>query len=570
MVGRCFVNEEVNENQKADIRKKVCRDLDIVGKHEGNEYCILHFPSKNKDGKQFEQIINERVKEVNTKAVEIEKFQNKQEHQFSELSYDFRFVWFPNRVDFKNQEFKVSTDFSNAVFTDHTLFSEGTFIGSANFSGAAFASFASFSDATFEGSAKFDNAIFTFIGSFHDAAFTQDVSFRETIFTSSANFVRVAFVGSTFFNNATFTQPSSFKDATFAGYTSFNETVFFRVAFVDAMFEEHSRTLFRDTNFCESALFKNAIVEGHLSFLGSNESPIFLDEKFVKKEKLKIAKKLDDLQEGLSEEALITRYVRDEYKKTHLVLDGAEPVRHGRITFHTTRLLPNWFINTDSRKLIFTDARWENHIGTKQDVKSEIENLIERKIDNPHKLLVIAARHLAANAENDRNYEDASHFRKMAFEIERFERKENRKRWWNDFLNIGEVRVSLAEFFFTFPEASKKVWILLKSFPIGILQFFYRWLSGFGEKWFQAFCWLFGIWIVFGFYYYFFGTFGPSTLGRSTNLINSLGYSLQVMTLQRPEPKPIGATRFFYGLEITFTAVQTALLILAIRRKFIR
>lgn len=99
------------------------------------------------------------------------------------------------------------------------------------------------------------------------------------------------------------------------------------------------------------------------------------------------------------------------------------------------------------------------------------------------------------------------------------------------------------------------------------LHWFYKWSSGYGESWFRAFVRLLVIWFGFALIYYFVQGFeGNMQIG----FWDSLGYSLQVMTLQRPEPRPSGFTRVIYGFETIFAPLQGALLALAIRRKFMR
>jgi hypothetical protein len=50
-----------------------------------------------------------------------------------------------------------------------------------------------------------------------------------------------------------------------------------------------------------------------------------------------------------------------------------------------------------------------------------------------------------------------------------------------------------------------------------------------------------------------------------------IGYSLNVITLQRPDPKPVNTlTMILIGLEVLLAPIQAALLILVVRRKFMR
>lgn len=67
-----------------------------------------------------------------------------------------------------------------------------------------------------------------------------------------------------------------------------------------------------------------------------------------------------------------------------------------KVSFHTVALRPNWFVNIDSRKFVFTDVDWE--LATRN-IKLEIDALIGKDISSPHRLLAIACRQLAENAE---------------------------------------------------------------------------------------------------------------------------------------------------------------------------
>jgi hypothetical protein len=83
--------------------------------------------------------------------------------------------------------------------------------------------------------------------------------------------------------------------------------------------------------------------------------------------------------------------------------------------------------------------------------------------------------------------------------------------------------------------------------------------------------WLFGIWLVSAIFYTIFGTFGTEEKQTPIIFLKSLGYSLQVMDLQKPEPRPYGwMTHLNYGFKTISAPIQATLLALAIRRKFIR
>ena len=335
------------------------------------------------------------------------------------------------------------------------------------------------------------------------------------------------------FSSATFSKYTNFRWTTFSGNANFSSATFSGNAdFWSAKFEETSQVFFNQTSFQGDTDFRQAIVKGYLYFEAGNSE--FFDGEWLDEEKTK-PKKIER-KTSVFENRLDFAHIRGEKPE--------------RITFNKVRLRPSWFVNVDSRKFVFTDIDWKNHKARKSELKEELVALTERKFQEPHnfQLLTIAFRNLAANAEEFNRFEEASNFRKSASECERLERLYHQKTWWNE----------LKQQFH---------WKLLKQAPVDFVHFLYRYLSGYGEKWFRAFCWLFVIWFVFAVMYWLAQGFeGNNTLGFG----DSLGYSLQVMTLQRPEPRPEGLTRVIYGMETIFAPLQAALLALAIRRKFMR
>lgn len=119
---------------------------------------------------------------------------------------------------------------------------------------------------------------------------------------------------------------------------------------------------------------------------------------------------------------------------------------------------------------------------------------------------------------------------------------------------------------------------------IGMLHTLYRYLSGYGEKIGLALGWLVGIWLLFAVLYTQVGfghpqsSFAPiaavsaaNEVGTPQRLPKALAYSLGVITLQRPDPRPFTTTASFLVLAETILGpIQAALLILAIRRRFMR
>ncbi|MCM3903401.1 MAG: hypothetical protein ND866_16995, partial [Pyrinomonadaceae bacterium] len=218
-----------------------------------------------------------------------------------------------------------------------------------------------------------------------------------------------------------------------------------------------------------------------------------------------------------------------------------------QLSFHTLSLHPHWFVNVDSREFDFTNIVWTNS-GL---AKPEIALLAARLNDDTtlsHRLIGICCQNLAANAEDNSRYRQASHFRRMAMDAERLET-------WGGFRVIG-------------------------------LSWWYWFASGYGERPFQALVVLLGILLLSALIYNQVGfarweprlaseidvaTAKRDEVGAPLNFTRALTYSAAVMTLQKPEPRPATTwAQTVVLLETILGPVQAALLALAIRRKFMR
>lgn len=239
-----------------------------------------------------------------------------------------------------------------------------------------------------------------------------------------------------------------------------------------------------------------------------------------------------------------------------------------KIKFHTVRLRPSWFLDIDCRKFVFTRITWENANGRPPAVKKELKNV--KHVKDARHLFIITCRQLAQNLEDYNDLEKASSFRRMAFETEWLEIKE-RLSYWIDKLPIELEK--LKRRIGSSRSPGDKAIRPVTSF--GILRRFdfvhvlYRFTSYYGESWRFAFIWLVGILLLWSFLY-------SLPICNFENKPDEsywywVGYSLNVVTLQRPDPKPEGAfTAILLATEVLFVPIQTALLILAVRRKFMR
>jgi len=358
---------------------------------------------------------------------------------------------------------------------------------------------------------------------------------------SDAYFGSARFFFIAYFGSATFSANAFFIGTAFSAYVSFSAATFLSDAdFSKAKFEETSQIFFDQTSFQGVADFRLAVVKGYLLF-EAGEGKVF---------------------NGFDDEEMEPYYGKrmTDVFENRLEFANIRAEKPERITFNKVRLRPGWFVNVDSRKFVFTDIAWENYKARKSELEEELKSLTDRRYKEPHnyQLLTVSFRNLAANAEEFNRFEEASNFRKSASECERLERLNRQKNWRRKFkLEKGK---SVSE-----------LWKLIKTVQFDFVHFLYRWLSYYGENWLRAFGWLWVIWIVFAFGFFLLGEFGTEEKKESLGFGKSFAYSLFIMTLQKPELRPLSTTTYIlYGLETIFAPVQAALLALAIRRKFMR
>lgn len=398
----CHIHDKVNEALEGDtIRRDVCvNDEDFIKHTNGNYYCLFHLPSKEKNIEKFKKVFEYRIKEVESKIDEIEKLPEDDRDQAKQSVYhDFRYVWFPTSIDlsgkrirvlavfdasvfssdcsfrktiFENQttfystEFRSDVSFHSAVFNDSAHFSNSKFNGLADFRVKRFPKEVTFKDAIFINTVKFNNVIFEDLVLFENAIFNIRADFAKTIFTKHTNFISAKFKSGADFSNATFEMKTNFDKTKFGkkGATDFSETKFnndtffdrarFRnyVSFNSAIFGKDSDVFFRGNLFAEKVNFRYCNSEGYLRFSKLRQG----------------AENTFDFEEAAFEKA-------------------------SRVSFHTLKLCPNWFVNVDSRKFVFTDIDWQNIESDfrNKNIQAELDCLERRDItDQKKRLLKIA------------------------------------------------------------------------------------------------------------------------------------------------------------------------------------
>jgi hypothetical protein len=369
---------------------------------------------------------------------------------------------------------------------------------------------------------KLDKGDFNFSGTW----FPSDLKIKEFHFNKTVDYTGAVFNGETIFTGCSFQDETIFSDAIFQ-----REVYFSRARFIGEAF-------FNNTTFQRLAYFPGATFEAAAKF----EAATFGGETDFTNVTFK-----NLIWFRFATFTTYVNFISNSFvEQVELDFQYANIGDPERVTFDSLTLMPHWFVNVDSRKFDFVSVEWGNLSSNR-----EIEILRNKRVSHPHRRLAIAYRQLAINAEENHRYEQASGFRRKAMDMLR------REEWrWHSFL---------------------------------ALDFWYWLASGYGENIRRAFGVLVLLWALFALPYMFVGfvRWEPKssteaeyndvtrskldTVGKPLEWDRALGYSLGVLTLQRPEPRP--ATNTAQGLVILETIlgpVQGALLALAIRRKFMR
>ena len=447
-------------------------------------------------------------------------FKAELDNKLNKKDFDFRGVWFPDDVDFSSFEFSAAADFSSAKFSAAADFSSATFSADANFFFARFAAAAYFKDASFGAAAYFFRARFGAAAYFNRATFGAFAAFNNATFSATADFNSAWFTTGAYFFYATFSAAADFGFARFSEIAGFSDTMFSEAAdFSSARFSADAD--FKDVTFSAAAYFFSvkfsdtyfnlSVFHARTDFSRAsfNGSVHFVGS--ATERLLKDGTSLAAMALG-EDPSLDFQYVSIEHPE--------------RIAFYTLNLRPHWFVNVDSRQFVFTDVDWK---WERISIKQEIAALVER-VSSPNDLLAIACRQLAENAEANNRYGEASRFRYWAMDLARPKKWSGWSFWKTDWLHV-----------------------------------LYWAVSGYGERIRRALGVLAAVWIVFALLYTWIG------FTEQIRFPRALTYSLGVISLQKPEPRPLTTlAHTLVTLETILGPLQAALLALAIRRKFMR
>jgi hypothetical protein len=199
----------------------------------------------------------------------------------------------------------------------------------------------------------------------------------------------------------------------------------------------------------------------------------------------------------------------------------------------------------DARKFDLANVDWD---WQRISLARELDEMLTKRVAEPHRVLSVACRNLAVNAEENNRYDEASTFRFWAMDARRREHARGFRPW--------------------------------------AMGWWYWLASGYGERVWQAFLTLFVVWFAAAVLYTWVGfvRWEPRLtteqeawdakhdyVGAPLRWQSAAAYSLGVLTLQKPEPKPAtNAAQAVVMAETILGPVQAALLALAIRRKFMR
>lgn len=575
--------------------RSACVNQQVYQERNGRRYCVLHFPGFDKTA-AFHAALKQKLDGNDS---------------------NFRGIWFPDDVSFSSCRFGLKADFSYATFNGAADFSDTRFAGQAIFKHATFRVPARFSGAQFKDRAYFLNTEFSevsFEGArfggeadfshaqfanacFHRATFEANASFHKAKFLGPADFSHSTFKGieaaqfvKTYlgeladFSNSTFRTVARFDDAKFIGGADFGVTTFCKKAyfrsccfgidadetssivadFSNSHFDEdvsfsktkfNKPTFFSNVRFGKEAEFRDARFGANTSFTKARFTGLagFSYTSFVARAGFSyaifrtLAYFLEANFYGPVSFSHTTfsdhsRFQGNCFDKGSLDLQHARIERPNGVSFHMITLLPNWFVNVDARKIDFISVGW------KVSISREIATIEEKGLAPAHRLLEKICQQLAMNYEENQGYEQASRFRYWAMNAQRL------ANW--------------------------------RGFAVWKLNWWYWLLSGFGEKFLRAFIVLVVVWLGFSWAYTqvpflqrepMMATAGDmpampyAEAANPLSLSRALTYSLGVMSLQKPEPRPATSlATCFVTLETILGPVQAALLALAMRRNFMR
>jgi len=345
---------------------------------------------------------------------------------------------------------------------------------------------------------------------FSGVSFPDTMNFEGFRFSGDASFSGATFHGNAYFGQVVFDGTAEFYKTTFLKNVYFHRTAFGGTAnFYKATF--HMQAYFGEITLTACARFRSAVFKDYVRFVGS---------------------------EG----------TKDLGTQASLDLQFAHVEKPDHFSLHTLRLQPHWFVNIDARRFEFIDVEWFG-----RGLKDELSGLSER-VTGGHRLLAIAYRQLAVNAEENHRYREASRFRYDAFQASRMERFGGvvpwRLDWWYWLASGYGESIGRALLVFI---------ALIAFFAVAYTRVGFEIVRGLQGAPIMANASETSV------------TPSPDGRGRPLGPTEAAIYSAYVTILQKPEPKPLtSSAKALVWMEMVLGPTQAALLLLAVRRKFMR
>lgn len=565
--------------EKMTLTCAVCERGSFFREHEGTNYCVLHLPSVDKKN-AFDIAVK---KKLDSHDFNFEKVWFPSGGYFggSEITNpaNFRGAVFNDAAHFYKTVFKTEVSFAGAVFNNRGTFEHVVFAKDVDFSSARFKSDANFENAKFEAAAKFWRCTFVGEAEFRNAKFLQVASFWPAIFESTASFYQASFAH------------ANFRASEFKGKAVFSWCAFGAAEFTDARFNGEADFFMArvggDANFAHakfdaSARFPMSEFSGEVSFLSATFSGETDFSNSVFKDLTRFSAEYG--RGGFGEKASC------DFRHTRFEAPG-------RVSFHSMRLRPHWFVNVEPHPqgFQFIDVRWIGDL-KRSFIGTEVGELIKREEREDREAVVRRAEHRRTAEE----YEDE-------FTLDRIKREEseeadsgadypdqNRVRFYRLLSIACRQLADNAEENHRYEEASKfRYWAMdarrletWRGFTFWRLSWWYWLASGYGERALRALVVLIALLIISAFLYTRVGFTRWEPRASSENDVTAskrdevgvplswpraLTYSAGVMTLQKPEPRPATTVaQSIVILETVLGPLQVGLLALAIRRRFMR
>lgn len=456
-------------------------------------------------------------------------------------------------VDFTGQSFRKHVNFSDAIFTSSANFENVKFEKGVSFCNVVFKHGVGFVNAKFRGETDFDYTEYENNATFKNAEFLKKVSFVESKFNNQVTFWKAEFKGKVDFEKAEFKygfsflqaksiNDVSFKNAKFKGWTYFNFAEFQKEAdFGNVEFDSEVKFFaskflgdvdFTDTKFNKNVYFiltsfnKNVIFYGSVfNVLADFDRTKFNEVDFrntyfgglTRFTGKRIKREHNEIKEKwiIKQDQLI--FPRDQKVDLRDVTFG-EPER---VVFRTVDMSRCLLLNTDLTKVEFADVQWGKYKNRSIIYDEMYQDEHEEK---NYALIEKVYSQLKKNLEDSRNYAEVGDFHYGEMEM-------RRKRHWGIFKHISFTS-------------------------------FYKYFSGYGEKYWWAIGVLAFFILLFTFIYWCMGL----------DIINAFIHTLQVAFLQSNLKDKLVSN---WGILVEFLErliiiIQVTLVVLTFRRKFRR